>query len=144
MHEVCSQAMQIIKHFVSFDADIDWNLNKLLPPILFLANPGLLNTDFKSLGGVLGPVFGQFPELDDVRSLTREEVTKDFVFDALVGINHPNEPTPTKMKCQNSTIVYIWPLTSPHHPTTPLNHPHYMAPTRDSRFPAHPTSQSPK
>lgn len=85
--EVCSHAMQIVKHFVSFEtADIDWNLNKLLPPILFSSSPGLLNTEFKSLSGVLRPVFGQFPELDDVRSLTMEEIAKDSVFTGLVGI----------------------------------------------------------
>lgn len=88
--QTCGDAMEIVKHFVSFDTDSDadseWRMNKLLPPSLFSASPGLLTVEYKSLVSVVRPIFNQCPQLDDVRTLTREEVAKTWMFEAIVEI----------------------------------------------------------
>jgi hypothetical protein len=90
--QTCGEAMDILKIFVSSDrsspspSTSEWTLNKLLPPSLFNALPGLLSAEYKSLVSAVKPIFDQCPQLEDVRSLTREEVAKEWVFDALVDI----------------------------------------------------------
>jgi hypothetical protein len=61
-------------------------MNKLLLPSLFNALPGLLGTEYKSLVSAVKQLFDQCPQPDDVRSLTKEELAKEWVFDELVDI----------------------------------------------------------
>lgn len=90
--QTCGEAMEILKIFVSSDpsspspSSSEWNSNKLLPHSLFNALPGLLSSEYKNLVSAVKPVFDQCPQLDDVRSLTREEIAKEWVFDELVDI----------------------------------------------------------
>jgi hypothetical protein len=90
--QTCGDAMEILKIFVSCNpsspshSSSEWNMNKLLPPSLFNALPGLLSAEYKSLVSTVKPLFDQCPQLDDVRSLTREELAKEWVFDELVDI----------------------------------------------------------
>lgn len=90
--QTCGEAMDLLKIFVSFPIEhspsnsAEWTSTKLLPPSLFNALPGLLTAEYKSLVNAVKPVFEQCPQLEDVRSLTREEVAKAWVFDELVGI----------------------------------------------------------
>lgn len=86
----CSEAMDLLKIFVSFPAEqsssSEWTHTRLLPPSLFNALPGLLTAEYKNLANAAKSVFDQCPQLEDVRSLTREEVAKTWVFDELVGV----------------------------------------------------------
>jgi hypothetical protein len=88
--QTCGEAMDLLKIFVSFpiehSSSSEWTPSKLLPPSLFNALPGLLTAEYKNLVTAVKPVFDQCPQLEDVRSLTREEVAKTWVFDELVGI----------------------------------------------------------
>jgi hypothetical protein len=49
-------------------------------PRLFAANPGLLTTDFKSLSMAVQPIFDEVSVMEDVGCLTREEMSKGWVF----------------------------------------------------------------
>ncbi|KAH7912528.1 hypothetical protein BJ138DRAFT_1112247 [Hygrophoropsis aurantiaca] len=83
----CSDGMEIIKLFVSLEQSEEaWNMNKLLPPSLFSAHPGLLTADFNSLAGYVKPIFDECPQISDVRSLTREELSQEWVFNEVVDI----------------------------------------------------------
>jgi hypothetical protein len=90
--QTCGEAMELLKIFVSSDpcspspSSLEWNPNKLLPPSLFNTLPGLLSAEYKSLVSAVKPIFDQCPQLEDVRSLTREEIAKEWVFDELVDI----------------------------------------------------------
>jgi hypothetical protein len=86
--QTCGDAMDIVKHFVSCDSppSESWDLNKLLPLSLFSSSPGLLTVEYKSLVGVVKPIFNQCPQLNDIRPLTHEEVADPWVFEELVKI----------------------------------------------------------
>jgi hypothetical protein len=89
--QTCGEAMDILKILVSTEPSpplsaSEWTPNRLLPPSLFNALPGLLSAEYKSLVSAVKPIFDQCPQLDDVRSLTKEEVANQWVFDGLVDI----------------------------------------------------------
>ena len=90
--QTCGDAMEILKIFVSSTPSSpsppssEWNTNKLLPPSLFNALPGLLSAEYKSLVSAVRPIFEQCPQLEDVRPLAREVLAKEWVFDELVDI----------------------------------------------------------
>lgn len=69
--QACEDGMEITRIFVSFEnTGQSWTLNKLLPHSLFSSNPGLLTAEYNG----------------DVRSLTREELSRDWVFDELIEL----------------------------------------------------------
>lgn len=89
--QTCGEAMDVLKILVSSDpspsfSSSEWNYNRLLPPSLFNALPGLLSAEYKSLVSIVKPIFDQCPQLEDVRPLTREELAQDWVFEELVDI----------------------------------------------------------
>jgi hypothetical protein len=85
--QTCGDAMEMVRHFVTCStSDTEWDSNKLLPPALFSSSPGLLTAEYSSLVSVVRPIFDQCPQFDDVRSLTREELAKTWVFDGLIEI----------------------------------------------------------
>lgn len=89
--QTCGEAMEILKIFVSTsDSPVpsseDWTANKMLPPSLFNALPGLLSAEYKSLVNAIKPIFDQCPQLEDVRPLSKEDIAKEWVFDELVDI----------------------------------------------------------
>jgi hypothetical protein len=85
----CIDSLETIRHMVSSaDAQADggsmFNLGMLLPKGLFAANPGLLTTDFKNLSTAVRPIFDEMSVMEDVRCLTREEMSKEWVFRGLM------------------------------------------------------------
>lgn len=86
------EAMDVLRIFLSFESDDEssacesWNHSKLLPNGLFDALPGILTAEYKTLVTSVRNLAGECPHTEDVRSLTREEVAKDWVFDELVSI----------------------------------------------------------
>ncbi|EGN98376.1 hypothetical protein SERLA73DRAFT_56513, partial [Serpula lacrymans var. lacrymans S7.3] len=85
--QTCGDGMEIAKIFVSFNVpDCPWTMNKLLPPLLFSSSPGLLTQDYKTLSVAVKPIFAQCPQFDDIRSLTREDVTREWIFDELIEV----------------------------------------------------------
>jgi hypothetical protein len=97
--QACSDAMEIVRHFLSASTPDStnnnnsdtaepepWTLAKLLPPSLFSASPGLLTAEYKSLVNVVKPIFDQCPQLEDVRALRKEEIATAWVFDDLVRL----------------------------------------------------------
>jgi hypothetical protein len=84
----CIDGLETIRHMVS-SADAQqggggFNLGMLLPKGLFSANPGLLTTDFKNLSTAVRPMFDEMSVMEDVRCLTREEMSKEWVFKGLM------------------------------------------------------------
>ncbi|KIN99598.1 hypothetical protein M404DRAFT_1004540 [Pisolithus tinctorius Marx 270] len=85
--QACEDGMEITRIFVSFEnTGQSWTLNKLLPHSLFSSNPGLLTAEYNGLSNVVRPIFDECPQLTDVRSLTREELSRDWVFDELIEL----------------------------------------------------------
>lgn len=85
--QTCSDAIETVKRLVSLEtSDTEWNTSKLIPHSLFSAIPGLLTVEFKGLVHAVRPIFDQTPTFEDIRSLTREEISKDWVFEGLVEI----------------------------------------------------------
>jgi len=85
----CIDSLETIRHMVSsVDARPDgasvFDLGMLLPKGLFAANPGLLTTDFKTLSTAVRPLFDEISVMEDVRYLTREEMSKAWVFKGLM------------------------------------------------------------
>ena len=86
----CIDSLETIRHMVSSadaaqsDSGSVFNLGMLLPKGLFAANPGLLTTDFKSLSTAVRPIFDEMSVMEDVRCLTREEISKEWVFKGLM------------------------------------------------------------
>ncbi|KAI6114401.1 hypothetical protein F5141DRAFT_1187942 [Pisolithus sp. B1] len=85
--QACEDGMEIARIFVSFEnTGQAWTLNKLLPHSLFSSHPGLLTAEYSGLSSVVRPIFDECPQLIDVRSLTREELSRDWVFDELIEL----------------------------------------------------------
>ncbi|KAI6129933.1 hypothetical protein EV401DRAFT_2129799 [Pisolithus croceorrhizus] len=85
--QACEDGMEIARIFVSFEnTGQAWTLNKLLPHSLFSSHPGLLTAEYSGLSSVVRPIFDECPQLTDVRSLTREELSRDWVFDELIEL----------------------------------------------------------
>ncbi|OCH91627.1 hypothetical protein OBBRIDRAFT_752889 [Obba rivulosa] len=82
----CKDALDIACQLVSLGSTNEWNQQKLLPPGLFDANPGLLTVDYKNLPGVVRQIIEQCPQLDDVRSLTIDEMSTDWVFETMLEV----------------------------------------------------------
>ncbi|EKM51867.1 uncharacterized protein PHACADRAFT_187259 [Phanerochaete carnosa HHB-10118-sp] len=90
----------------ALDDDTEWNPMKLLPLGLFSANPGLLTTEYSALSTAVRPLFGDCPHVEDLRALTKDELTIDWVFDTIINIWKDgwgsmscswNEPLPIEM-----------------------------------------------
>lgn len=63
-----------------------WSINNLLPHSLFSSSPGLLTADYKTLSAAVKPIFDECPQLNDIRALTRDQLSKDWVFNELIEI----------------------------------------------------------
>ena len=70
----------------TLDDDWEWNPMKLLPLALFSASPGLLTVEYGQLAGTVRPIFADCPHVEDIRCLTRSEITMTWVFDAVIDI----------------------------------------------------------
>ncbi|PPQ86312.1 hypothetical protein CVT25_005613 [Psilocybe cyanescens] len=86
----CVDGMDALRHITSIthadhEEPEDWDLALLLPRSLFSANPGLLTAEFKSLGAAVRPLYDEVAQTPDVRLLTREEMSKEWVFEGLLG-----------------------------------------------------------
>ena len=82
--KTCEDAMDSMQSMVSFSEDYNgehtWNSSLLLPKSLFSSFPGLLTVAFKSLKEVVEPIFEQVSTAEDIRCLTREEMSTQWVF----------------------------------------------------------------
>ena len=94
----------------TLDDDWEWNPMKLLPFGLFSASPGLLTVDYGSLAGTVRPLFADCPHVEDIKSLSRDEIMLDWVFDAVIEIWKNgltslvcswNGPLPVSFKSEN-------------------------------------------
>ncbi|KAI5982503.1 hypothetical protein EDC04DRAFT_2915552 [Pisolithus marmoratus] len=85
--QACENGMEIVTIFVCFEnTGQSWTLNKFLPHSLFSSNPGLLTVEYSRLSSVVKPIFDECSQLTDVCSLTREELSQDWVFDELIEL----------------------------------------------------------
>ncbi|KIK93333.1 hypothetical protein PAXRUDRAFT_829068 [Paxillus rubicundulus Ve08.2h10] len=85
--QTCADGMDIAKILVSSEnSGESWSLNNLLPHSLFSSNPGLLSAEYKTLSSAVRPIFEECPQLSDIRSLTREVLSRDWVFKELIDI----------------------------------------------------------
>lgn len=87
----CEEAMDILKIFVSGDVHTTgytegWHANKMLPPSLFNAFPGILSADYKVLVTAVKPLFDECPHTEGIRALGREDLAKEWVFDELMDM----------------------------------------------------------
>ncbi|KAG1745909.1 uncharacterized protein EDB91DRAFT_1236218 [Suillus paluster] len=85
--QTCGDGMEIARILVSFEnTGENWSMNKLLPHSLFSSNPGLLTAEYKTLASAVRPIMEECPQMNDVRSLTRDELSCYWVFDDLIYI----------------------------------------------------------
>lgn len=85
--QACEDGMEMARILVSFENSGDeWTSNKLLPQSLFSSSPGLLTAEYSGLSNVVRPIFEECPQFTDIRSLTREELSRDWVFDELIEV----------------------------------------------------------
>lgn len=80
-------AIDIAKILVDYEnTGRPWSINKLLPHSLFSSNPGLLTADYKTLSTAVKPIFDECPQVNDIRPLTRDQLSRDWVFNELIEI----------------------------------------------------------
>ncbi|OJA17207.1 hypothetical protein AZE42_00199 [Rhizopogon vesiculosus] len=85
--QTCGDGMEIARILVSAEnVGEAWSMNKLIPHSLFSSNPGLLTAEYKTLATAVRPILDECPQLTDVRSLTRDELSRSWVFDNLIDI----------------------------------------------------------
>ncbi|KAG2037799.1 hypothetical protein BDR03DRAFT_896321 [Suillus americanus] len=85
--QTCGDGMEIARILVSFEnTGENWTMNKLLPHSLFSSNPGLLTAEYKTLASAVRPILEECPQMSDIRSLTRDELSCSWVFDDLIHI----------------------------------------------------------
>lgn len=89
--KTCQDAVDVMQYMVSFSenahingADYPWSSSLLLPRSLFSSLPGLLTAEFKSLKDVVEPIFEQVSTVEDIRCLTREEMSTQWVFEGMM------------------------------------------------------------
>lgn len=87
----CYDATQTMMQMVSVingesDEQDPWDRNLLLPRSLFSASNGLFTTEYKNLTQVIRPLFENLASIGDVRPLTREELTRDWVLAGLMAV----------------------------------------------------------
>ncbi|KAF8442906.1 hypothetical protein L210DRAFT_3611408 [Boletus edulis BED1] len=63
-----------------------WPIHNLLPHSLFSSYPGLLTAEYKTLSTAVKPIFDECPQLNDIRPLTRDQLSRDWVFNELIEI----------------------------------------------------------
>jgi len=85
----CYDATQTMMQMVSSisgeqDEQEPWDHNLLLPKSLFSMSNGLFTTEYKNLTQVIRPLFENLASVGDVRPLTREELTTDWVLTGLM------------------------------------------------------------
>ncbi|KAF9523903.1 hypothetical protein CPB83DRAFT_862112 [Crepidotus variabilis] len=81
-----SQTMMQLVSAVNGDADEPeaWDHHQLIPKPLLMGTGTLFTCDFKNLLQAVRPIYEEMPSLVDIRPLTREELTKDWVIDGLM------------------------------------------------------------
>jgi hypothetical protein len=84
--QTCGDGMEIARILVSSEDMETWSMNRLIPRSLFSSNPGLLTAEYKTLATAVRPILDECPQLSDVRSLTRDELSRGWVFDNLIDI----------------------------------------------------------
>jgi hypothetical protein len=83
----CSDALDILKQLVSLDPDTpQWHLHRMLAPGLFDTMPGLLTTDFNNIASIVRPMVDQCPQPAEIRPLTREELSTEWIVEGLVNV----------------------------------------------------------
>ncbi|KDR82377.1 hypothetical protein GALMADRAFT_237655 [Galerina marginata CBS 339.88] len=86
----CADAIEAMRHMTTLsssgrDAVDAWDANLLLPKGLFSSNPGLLTAEFKNLSTAVRPLFDQVAMFQDIRYLTREEMSRSWVFNGILN-----------------------------------------------------------
>jgi len=84
----CYDATQTMMQMVSSSNDESdqepWDHDLLLPKSLFSSSNALFVTEYKSITQVIRPLFENLPSVSDVRPLTTEELTKDWVLGGIM------------------------------------------------------------
>ncbi|KAJ8080423.1 hypothetical protein PM082_017256 [Marasmius tenuissimus] len=80
--DTMKDAVQIITQLVCLSGTKDdWDMNTLLPTKVFSSVPGLLTSDFTQLQPIVRKIYEECPGSEDVRPLTREELSRDGLID---------------------------------------------------------------
>lgn len=117
--KLCREALVLMNYLVTYEGDTDnseWLSEKLLVPSLFSSLHGLLAADYKYLVDSVKPILEECPSAHDLRTLTRDEITKDWMFTALLDIwkeavrclDMPeNAATPVCIRIQSSFLSWL-------------------------------------
>ena len=81
-----SDANEVLCRLVNPAQETEWDPSKLLPISLYSANPGLLTSDYKQLGQAVKPILDECPLIEDIRCLTRDELTQEWMFGAVMEL----------------------------------------------------------
>ncbi|KAF8630008.1 hypothetical protein AX15_003157 [Amanita polypyramis BW_CC] len=83
----CQDAAEVIKQLVNFEQPSEqWHVNMLLPRSLFSATSNLLSVEFKSLSTTVRSALERSVGLEVIKSLTREDLAKDWVFEGVIEV----------------------------------------------------------
>ncbi|KAK2465757.1 hypothetical protein APHAL10511_002301 [Amanita phalloides] len=83
----CQDAVEVLKRLVGFEQTYEqWHINMLLPRSLFSSTSNLLFVEFKSLSTSVRSILEKSPGLEEIRSLTREELSKEWVFNGMIDV----------------------------------------------------------
>ncbi|KAI0927050.1 hypothetical protein AcV5_007689 [Taiwanofungus camphoratus] len=86
--QTCKEAVQVACQLMTSWSCYQrrWQLLHLLPRPLFCANPDLLTADFKLLPQTIKPLLTECADISNIRMLTKDEVTLEWVFDSLLDV----------------------------------------------------------
>ncbi|KAF8636188.1 hypothetical protein AX17_003676 [Amanita inopinata Kibby_2008] len=83
----CSDAIEVVRRLISFEQVAEpWHMNMLLPRSLFSATSNLLTIEFKSLSIAVRSIIERSAGIPEVRSLTREELSRTWIFEELIEV----------------------------------------------------------
>ncbi|KAJ3545565.1 hypothetical protein NM688_g5611 [Phlebia brevispora] len=81
-----SDASETLCRLVNRSQEVEWDWSKLMPVSVFSSFPGLLTADYKHLSQTVKPIADECHSIDEVRCLTREELTMDWVLSAVIDL----------------------------------------------------------
>lgn len=83
----CQDGVDVLKRLVSCEKLPErWYANMLLPRSLFSASSNLLSVEFKNLSTSVRSILQRSAGLEEIRSLTSEELSKEWIFDGLIEV----------------------------------------------------------
>ncbi|KAH8104762.1 hypothetical protein BXZ70DRAFT_614597 [Cristinia sonorae] len=82
----CKDALDTACQLVAQTSEKEWDHMKLLPNALFSTHPGLMTVEYSQLAQTVRPIINSCPGVEDIRSLTEEELSQPWVFMGILNV----------------------------------------------------------